>query len=294
MRRVRRLVALLGLAALLAGAPLAAGAAPPDLSGAVSLGDSYSSGEGSGPPFDAGTDVAGNRCHRTALAWPRLLGVPVDSHLACSGARIANLASGQTTLAPDDRGQLARLAELPAAPSHVLVTLGGNDAGFADILTRCVVWSCVPLIADRAAGLPALGARLETAYRDILASARGGRVLAVGYPQIIPERPPSGLRCLWLSDAEVPAALGFIAALNATIAGAAARAGAEFVPLGDPFDGHELCTRESWMYPVVLNPFSIDRQQAHPRAAGQAAMAGRVGAYLEATPAAGAAPPAGP
>lgn len=288
MRGLRRLVVLLGLAVALAGVCAGgAGAAPPDLSGAVSIGDSYSAGEGSGPPFDPGTDVAGNRCHRSPLAWPRLLGVRIDRHLACSGARIANLTTGRTSLAPDDRGQLTRLAELPEGPTHALVTLGGNDAGFGDIVAACVVSSCVPAIAVGTAGLPAVGVRLEAAYRQIAGAARGGRVLVVGYPEILPERPPSGLRCLWLGDAEVPAALGFIERLNATIADAARRAGVEFVPIGDAFDGHELCTASSWMFPIVLNPFSINPQQAHPRAPGQAAMARAVAAYLEASPAPG-------
>ena len=286
MRGSRRLLVLLGLAVALLGVCAGgAGAAPPDLSGAVSLGDSYSAGEGSGPPFDAGTNVIRNRCHRSPLAWPRLLGVRIDRHLACSGAQIANLTTGQTSLAPDDRGQLTRVAELPQAPTHAVVTLGGNDAGFGDIVTACVVRSCVPVIAARTAGLPAVGARLEAAYREIARVARGGRVLVVGYPEILPERPPGGLRCLWLADAEVPAALGFIERLNATIADAARRAGVEFVPIGDAFDGHELCTASSWMFPIVLNPFSINPQQAHPRAAGQVAMAQTVTAYLEATPA---------
>jgi hypothetical protein len=287
---VRRLLLFLGLTALLAGSPTAAGAAPPDLSGAVSLGDSYSAGEGSGPPFDVGTNVARNRCHRSPLAWPRLLGVRGDSHLACSGARIENLTAGQTPLPPDDRGQLTRLAETPVAPTHVLVTLGGNDAGFVDIVRQCVVGYCVPLIAADSARLPALGVRLEDAYRDIAAAARGGRVLVVGYPELIPERPPRGLRCIWLGDREVPATLGFIASLNATIADAARRAGVEFVPTGDAFDGHELCTASSWVFPILLNPFSINPQQAHPRPPGQAAMAQRVRTYLEANPATPGAP----
>lgn len=281
---VRRLLMFLGLAAALAGGPAAAGAAPADLSGAFSVGDSYSAGEGSGPPFDAGTNVAQNRCHRSPLAWPRLLGVRGDRHLACSGASIANLVAGQAPLAPDDRGQLARLAEAPVAPTYVLVTLGGIDAGFADIVRRCVVGHCVPLITAAAPRLPALGARLEAAYRDTAAAAQGGRVIVVGYPELIPERPPRGLRCIWLGDREVTATLGFIAALDATIADAARRAGVEFVPTGDAFDGHELCTASSWVFPIRLNPFSINPQQAHPRAPGQAAMAQRVRAYLDANP----------
>jgi lysophospholipase L1-like esterase len=280
MPRARTLSAALALAALLAwGAAAAVADSPehppvPGLSAAAAIGDSYSSGEGSGPPWDPGTDVEGNRCHRTPLAWPRLLGVPAEGHLACSGAGLADLP-----------GQLAGLAALPDPPSHILVTIGGNDAGFAGILRGCVLGDCVGLIGDQAAALPALGETLEAAYRGIAAAAPGGRVIVVGYPELIPERPPGGLRCLWLSDAEVAAAVPLQRALDAAIAGAAARAGVEFVSLGDAFDGHELCTRRSWLRPIVLDPLTPpDPQQAHPLPAGQAAMAARVGAYLEAAP----------
>jgi len=125
-----------------------------------------------------------------------------------------------------------RLGEL-APTTHALVTLGGNDAGFADALARCVIGSCLGAVAQRSAALPALGARLEAAFRQIAAAAPGGRALVVGYSEIVPERPPSGFRCLWLSDAEVAAALAFNRALNATLEAAAGRAGAEFVPIGD-------------------------------------------------------------
>lgn len=282
MPRPRHALAALVAACALCAPALGAGAPGGP---AASVGDSYSSGEGSGA-YDPGTNVPRDRCHRSVLAWPRLLGVPAERHLACSGATILNLAQGRTALAPDDRGQATRLAELPEAPATVFVTLGGNDAGFADILTRCVLTSCVGTVATRSAQLPALGARLAAAYGTIAAAARGGRVVVVGYPQIIPSRPPSGLRCAWLGDAEVPAVLGFQAALDTTIGGAAAQAGVEFVPLGDAFDGHELCTPTSWMFPVLLNPFSTNQQQAHPRAAGQAAIAARVRAYVETHPAA--------
>ena len=287
---VRSVVLLLCLAALAAALATGVAAAQPVLSSAVSIGDSYSSGEGTGPPFDPGTNVPRDRCHRGPLAWPRLLGVPADRHLACSGAGIANLAQASAALAPDDRGQLARLAALAVPPTDVFVTLGGNDAGFAAVVRRCVIASCVALARQRRADLPALGARLEAAYRSIAAAAPGARVIAVDYPQILPSTPPAGPRCLWLSDAELPAALGLLRALDATIAAAAERAGVEYVRTGDPFDGHELCTRSSWMFPIILNPFSINPQQGHPRPPGQVALARRVGAYLEANPAAPPAP----
>ena len=287
MRGLRRLlvIAIAAIAALIAGGPpLAAAATPADLVGAVSLGDSYSSGEGSGP-FDPGTNVGQNRCHRASHAWPRVLGVPIDRHLACSGATIDDLAAGQTTLGPDDRGQLVRLAEIPVAPTHVFVTLGGNDAGFGDALTRCVLRpSCAGFIAARSRALPALGTRLEAAFRDIVAAARGGRVIVVGYPLIVAARPPGGPRCPWLGDTEVPALRGFIRALDRTIFAAAQRAGVEFAPVAGALAGHELCAPVSWMFPILLNPLSTNPQQAHPRPLGQAAIARGVTAYLEANP----------
>ncbi len=278
---VRRALLLVCLAAVAALAGASAAAAGPDLSSAVAMGDSYASGEGAGPPFDPGTNVPRNRCHRSPLAWPRLLGVPAGRQVACSGATIANLTTGSAALAPDDVGQLSRLAGLPGA-THVLVTLGGNDVGFADLVARCVIASCVAAAQARTAALPSLGASLTAAYRAIAATAPGARVIVVDYPEIIPSTPPKGLRCLWLADREVPALLAFLRGLDATIASAAQAAGVEHVATGDPFDGHELCTSSSWVFPIV---FSLSNtQQAHPRPAGQAALAARVSAYLDANP----------
>ena len=217
------------------------------------------------------------------LAWPRLLGVPVERHLACSGATIANLTTGQTALAPDDRGQLVRLGELAPA-SAVLVTLGGNDAGFADVLRRCVLGSCVALIAQRSDALAALGARLEAAYRQIAAAAPGARVLVVGYPEIIPERPPAGLRCLWLArrrGARRPR-LHRRAQCDARGGGGASRrrVRADRRRLRRPraLHGQQLGV------PGAPQPVLDQSADAHPRPPGQAAMARRVAAYLEVAP----------
>ena len=278
---VRRAFPAILLAALLAALGAGGASAQTDLTAAVAVGDSFASGEGAGP-FDPGTNVPRDRCHRSPLAWPRLLGVPAGRHLACSGASIANLTTASAALAPDDVGQLARLAALPGT-THVLVTLGGNDAGFADVVARCVIGSCVTAAQARTAALPALGARLTAAYRAIAAAAPGARVIVVDYPEIIPSTPPRGLRCLWLADREVPALLALLRGLDATIASAAQAAGVEHVATGDPLDGHELCTPSSWVFPIV---FSLSNtQQAHPRPPGQAALAARVRAYLEANPA---------
>ncbi|MGH7485567.1 MAG: SGNH/GDSL hydrolase family protein, partial [bacterium] len=78
------------LAALAGAIALCALLAPLARATTVSLGDSFSSGEGAAP-FDAGTSQEnGNGCDRSAKAWPRLLGVPKADHFACSGATTAD------------------------------------------------------------------------------------------------------------------------------------------------------------------------------------------------------------
>ncbi|MDQ3154030.1 MAG: hypothetical protein M3R63_20705 [Actinomycetota bacterium] len=55
----------------------------------VAMGDSFSSGEGNAP-FEAGTDTSSNTCHRSPLAYPRLLQNDLNlgstAFVACSGA----------------------------------------------------------------------------------------------------------------------------------------------------------------------------------------------------------------
>lgn len=286
MLRRRRLAALLGAVLVLAPVGTGAASAPDPRTGAA-LGDSYSAGEGSGPPYDAGTNVGRDRCHRSPLAWPRLLGVPAARHLACSGARIDSVTLPSVALAPDDRAQRDALAALVPPPTFVTLTLGGNDAGFAAIAARCVLGSCTARAAAGVRALPAVGVRLEGVYRAVAAAAPGARIVVVGYPAIVPVRPRAG-RCPWLSRADARAVLRFTRRLDATIAAAAGRTGTEYVDVTTALRGHELCTGSPWVFPI-LDPPSLDARQGHPRPAGQAAIAARVAAVLGADP-----PPAGP
>ena len=64
----------------------------------VFMGDSFSSGEGVSP-FEIGTDAGGvNECHRSPLAYPRLLQGDLDlgltAFVACSGATTDNVLHG--------------------------------------------------------------------------------------------------------------------------------------------------------------------------------------------------------
>jgi len=160
----------------------------------VILGDSYSAGEGA---FDYATPPSGVAagCHRSDKTYlvPELdPGDVID--LACSGAvRWDFYSPGRDGTPP----QLRQLAELPEAPGAVVMTLGGNDIGFADIIRQCVVDSC-----DRNAEQVAVWEQwadsmrqLATVYEDVwrtinLPERRAQRdgayapVIVLAYPQV--------------------------------------------------------------------------------------------------------------
>lgn len=118
--RGRRHVLVVG-AALAASVPLAvpAHAAGPSY---VALGDSYSSGTGTRTYLADGTS-----CQRSVYAYPSLIAASTGYALtfrACSGATTSDVAATQ-------------LSALSSTTAYVTISVGGNDAGFADVLTTC-------------------------------------------------------------------------------------------------------------------------------------------------------------
>jgi hypothetical protein len=109
----------------------------------VIVGDSYSSGEGAGD-YEQGTDGnGGNRCHRsphtyaTMLTWPEGL-----TNLACSGAVTSDI-EYRNNDNTDEAAQANQLHALRGRADLVLMTIGGNDIGFVDIIKHCALtWSC--------------------------------------------------------------------------------------------------------------------------------------------------------
>ena len=109
--------ALLAASLLLAATGLlvpAAHAAGPSY---VALGDSYSSGTGTRTYLADGTS-----CQRSVYAYPSLIAAARTYSLnfrACSGAKVADVTNTQ-------------LSALSASTSYVTISVGGNDAGFAE------------------------------------------------------------------------------------------------------------------------------------------------------------------
>jgi hypothetical protein len=256
-------IALGAPAALAAGTPL------------VSLGDSYSSGQGAGP-FDRATDSLLNRCHRSANAWPRLLGVPMRAHLACAGARTRNFYAGKTAGRPDNVGQLDRLRAIAAADGpigRVLVGIGGNDLRFASIVRDCFLTSCLKHMDD--IELPRLRNVVRPAVTKALGDTRtasgGADVVLVGYPDIVAPLARRLAHCSWLSEAEKPRLRRLERVLDEELRGAASDAGVPYLSVRPALAGHELCTTEPWVRRVGTLRLPIE-QQGHPSVDGQMAI----------------------
>ncbi|MCX5413588.1 SGNH/GDSL hydrolase family protein [Streptomyces sp. NBC_00059] len=219
----------------------------------VALGDSYSSGVGAGS-----YDSASGDCKRSTRAYPALWAAansPASfSFQACSGARTNDVTAGQ-------------LGPLSSSTDLVSISIGGNDAGFADVMTTCVLQSeatCLSRIATARAYVDStLPGRLDSVYTAISAKAPAARVVVLGYPRFYKL---AGSCIAGLSEKERSAINGAADYLNAATAKRAADHGFTFGDVTTTFTGHEICSGSAWLHSV--NWLNIG-ESYHPTAAGQ-------------------------
>ncbi|MFF9897401.1 SGNH/GDSL hydrolase family protein [Streptomyces longispororuber] len=246
---------LLAAAATLTGAGAAhadsgsQGAAP----AYVALGDSYSSGVGAGS-YDSGS----GSCKRSTRAFPALWAAankPASfGFTACSGARTDDVLNSQ-------------LGPLNSGTGLVSLSVGGNDAGFADVMTTCVLQSedtCVSRINQAKAYVDStLPGKLDRVYSAIKGKAPSARVVVLGYPRFY----KLGGSCLaGLTERERTAVNSGADHLNAALAKRAADHGFAFGDVTTTFTGHEICSGAPWLHSV--NWVNIG-ESYHPTAAGQ-------------------------
>ena len=188
---------------------------------AVTLGDSYISGEGARwkgnsadpAPGHQGTDrgagvygdTQANGCHRSDVAEVDSADLLVRKaiNLACSGARTVNVlraASGGVAFkgeAPQN-DQLAVVARTNKVKLIVL-SIGGNDLGFGSIVSSCVsayIYKTPPCSSNEPAilaALPKVAAAVAATVTDIRATmadagyrARDYRLVLQSYPRAVP------------------------------------------------------------------------------------------------------------
>ncbi|MEI5521502.1 SGNH/GDSL hydrolase family protein [Streptomyces brasiliscabiei] len=243
---------LLAAGAALTGATTAEASQQAAATGYVALGDSYSSGVGAGSYLSSSGD-----CKRSTKAYPYLwaaANAPSSfAFTACSGARTGDVLASQ-------------LGPLGAGTGLVSVSVGGNDAGFADVMTTCVLQSdsaCVSRINTAKAYVDStLPGRLDQVYSAISAKAPAAHVVVLGYPRFY----QLGGVCPGLSQAKRSAINNAADYLNTAIAKRAADHGFTFGDVRSAFTGHELCSGSAWLH--SLNLLNVG-ESYHPKAAGQ-------------------------
>jgi len=211
------------VAAAASGAAVSRSTAAPFSS--VTLGDSYSAGEGVAPFLGTGGCHRSSRAYATWVRRPgaaktlyaiasgggrpgilagknkhgsernvRSAGGVTWAFWACSGATTANVLPQSLGGVPQRRvGRvLDRATQLDSAnltrADLVTLTIGGNDAGFVDALLVCALARCDTRAfeEERAAIIGGTRPRLEKVYRAIAREAPRARILVLGYPQLFP------------------------------------------------------------------------------------------------------------
>ena len=233
-----------------AGAAHAAEAAAVDY---VALGDSYSSGVGAGS-----YDSASGDCKRSTKAYPVLwknANAPSSfAFTACSGARTGDVTANQ-------------LGPLTTGTDLVSITIGGNDAGFSDVMTTCVLQSestCINRVNQAKAYVDTtLPGKLDAVYTAIRNKAPNARVVVLGYPRFYQL---NGTCVAGLTENERRAINDAADYLNAATAKRAVNFGYTFASVVPAFTGHEICSGSAWLHSV--NWLNIG-ESYHPTAAGQ-------------------------
>ncbi|WP_394827780.1 SGNH/GDSL hydrolase family protein [Pendulispora albinea] len=215
----------------------------------AALGDSYSSGLGTRQYVDEG-------CKRSVQAFGPQIAAARGyelKHVACSGARVHDVRNNQ-------------LSALSSATTLVTISVGGNDAGFADVITACAkpwpttCWGNIDnsknFIRNQLPGL------LDSLYADIRARAPKAKVVVVGYPRIF-----NGEECnlfARISPGE-QAELNNTANLLSDAIGSVARAhGFTYADPRAIFTGHAVCDDVEWVN-GLSNPIS---ESYHPNRSG--------------------------
>jgi len=241
---------IIGLGGVLAGilVPVASAGA----SQYVALGDSYSSGVGTRVFYEES-----GSCKRSPDAYgPKIAAAKgyTLSFQACSGATTTEVNAKQ-------------LGTLSSSTALVTITIGGNDAGFSNVILNCALYyfTCGSAISEAnefiAKKLPAL---LETTYKDIRAKASTAEVIVLGYPKLFTKE---GATCNvnFLTSGNEKKMNETAEKLDSTLKGRAEAMKFKFVNPTSAFESHEVCSSSEWLN-GQSNPLE---ESYHPNVKGQ-------------------------
>jgi hypothetical protein len=236
--RASRLIRTLVLALALCGVLAAAASAD----NYVALGDSYSAGTGT-------RDYSLNStCNRGPYAYPYLIKQDRPNtnlnFVACSGAKTTDVMNNQ-------------ISAVTSTTNIVTITIGGNDAGFSSVITKCAepLVSCDGDITTAQNFINnTLPGRLNTVYSAIKSrAAAGAKVVVLGYPRLF-----MGVDCnagTFFSSSEMTRLNQTADMMKTVISGRAAAYGFTFKDAIPSFVGHAVCSSTEWLN-GLSNPVS--------------------------------------
>jgi len=219
----------------------------------VALGDSYSSGVGTG------SYTLDSTCKRSVYAYPYLY---TQKHagtsltfVACSGAKTSDVLATQ-------------VQSVTKSTTLVTMTVGGNDIGFANLIYQCTLGDCSAALDSARANLEAtVGGALDQVYGAVKSrAADGATIVVLGYPRMF-----SGASCFGtfgVSSTERTKANALTDALDGVIATHASKDGVTYKSAISPFTGHVVCSSSPWLN--GLNLFNTG-ESYHPTRSGHSA-----------------------
>lgn len=254
--KLPRLVVSSACALAMAGATIAA-ASPASASTVnyVALGDSYSSGTGTGS-YDLDSS-----CQRSSKAYAALWSAahaPASfKFVACSGAKTSDVKASQ-------------ISALSTSTTLASITIGGNDAGFASVMETCVIGSdsdCQTAVnnAENYARTTLPG-NLNSTFSAMRTRAPSAHIVVLDYPHLYIT---NDTYCVGLSHTKHVLLNQAADVLDGVIGTATSNAGSgfTFADVRNQFAGHELCSGDGWLHSVDWSDFG---SSYHPTATGHA------------------------
>jgi GDSL-like Lipase/Acylhydrolase family len=252
---------IVGLAALMIGVLIPAASAA--ASQYVDLGDSYASGVGTRTFYSES-----GSCKRSPEAYgPKIAAARgyTLSFQACSGAKTTDVNANQ-------------LGTLSSSTALVSIAIGGNDAGFSNVILNCALYyfTCGGAINEANSYIATkLGGVLDTTYNNIRSRATTAHVVVIGYPHLFTD---TGSTCNanFLTGSNEKKLNETGDKLDAVVKARAEAHGFTFVDPRSAFKAHEVCASEEWLN-GQSNPLE---ESYHPNVKGQARFTTEVSAVL--------------
>ena len=218
----------------------------------VAMGDSYSSGVGTG------SYTLDSACKRSVYAYPYLFAqkhtMGSFAFVACSGAKTTDMIANQ-------------VPSLSTSTNLVTMTIGGNDIGFANLIEQCTLSNCATTLVNTTANLATtLGPALNTAFSAVRNAAPNATVIVLGYPHVFSTASCFGT--LGISSTEEKDADALSDALDSLISGYAATYHFTYESALVPWTGHAVCSSSAWLNGLNL---LATGESYHPNRAGHSA-----------------------